>query len=86
MHTVMVYIVSRILTGRCEMTFKEARESVGLTQDALAKLLNISRTTVAMWESGSSLPRADKLPKLAAIFGCTVDDLLNAKKGNSHGA
>ena len=32
-------------------------------------------STVAMWESGENVPRADKLPDLARVLGCTVDDL-----------
>lgn len=47
-----------------------------LTQAKLADFLNIRQSTVAMWETGESLPRADKLPELAKILGCTVDELL----------
>jgi len=28
-----------------------------------------------MWEIGKSMPRADKLPALAKILGCTISDL-----------
>ena len=58
------------------MDIKTARESKGLTQEALAKLIGTARSTVAMWETGESLPRADKLPELAGILGVTVDELL----------
>ena len=58
------------------MGFKKARMTANLTQSAIAEKLGISRTTVAMWETGESLPRADKLPQLAEILGCTVDELL----------
>ena len=47
-----------------------------LTQNELAKQLNVSRTAVAMWESNAALPQAEKLPRIAAILGCTVDELL----------
>lgn len=57
---------------------KQFREAAKLTQEELANHLDISRTTVAMWETGESLPRADKLPQLAAILGCTIDKLLCA--------
>jgi transcriptional regulator with XRE-family HTH domain len=56
------------------------RKSIGMTQAQLAKELNIRQSTVSMWEMGINMPRTDTLLKLAAIFGCTVDDLLNAKK------
>lgn len=58
------------------------RLSKKMTQDDVAMELCVSRTTVSMWENGSALPRADKLPQLAKIFGCTIDDLFNCfKKG-----
>ena len=57
------------------MSIKEVRESRSMTQSDVAKALGISRTTVAMWETGDSMPRADKLPELARLFGCRIDDL-----------
>lgn len=59
------------------LEIKERRKSKNLTQENIASLLKVGRTTVAMWETGESMPRADKLPQLAKILGCTVDDLLN---------
>ena len=56
-------------------SIKDYREKANLTQDQLAAAVNVGRTAVSMWESGDSMPRADKLPDLARILGCTVDDL-----------
>lgn len=58
---------------------KELRLKRGLTQDELAKLLSINRTTVTLWESGVNHPRAAMLVKLAKVLRCTVDDLLRSK-------
>lgn len=58
------------------MGFRNARMSANLTQSDVATRLNVSRTTVAMWETGKSMPRAELLPKIADILGCTVDELL----------
>lgn len=58
------------------MNIKKAREKAGLTQKALADKLGLVQSTIAMWETERSLPRADKLPALAKLFNCTVDDLL----------
>lgn len=57
------------------MRLKEARLSAGLTQEEVAKALNISRTTVTMWETGDVNPTADKLPAIARLYGCTINDL-----------
>ena len=54
---------------------KQFRTKVGLTQEELAKKLNVNQPTVAMWETSKTLPRTDKLPKLAEIFGCKIDEL-----------
>jgi len=57
------------------MDIKTLRESKNLTQDDVAKAVNSSRSTVAMWEAGKSMPQADKLPVLANLFSCSIDDL-----------
>ncbi|MBQ8830818.1 MAG: helix-turn-helix transcriptional regulator [Oscillospiraceae bacterium] len=57
---------------------KERRLSKNMTQGELAKELGVSRTTVTMWETGASRPTADKLPTLAQVLGCTIDELFRA--------
>lgn len=54
---------------------KYFRERAGITQDAMAKTLGVNRVTYARYESGLVAPRNDKLPELAKILGCTIDDL-----------
>ena len=58
------------------MKIKQYREKCKMLQDDLAILLNIDRSTVAKWETGAAKPRADKLPALAKLLHCTVDQLL----------
>lgn len=58
------------------MRIKEMRESKNMTQDELASLLSVSRSTVAMWETGQSYPLVEKLLQLADIFSCTLDELI----------
>lgn len=59
---------------------KELRMSVNMTQEELAKKLNVTRSTISMWETGNSFPRTDKLFLLAQLLNCTVDELLSNKK------
>ena len=54
---------------------KTIRDKIGMTQKQLSELLGVSRASVAMWETGKSMPRADMLPLIAASLGCTIDDL-----------
>ena len=58
------------------MSFLSARTNAGLSQAAVAEKMGISAASVCQWETGKSLPRADKLPEIAALYGCTVDELL----------
>lgn len=59
------------------MRLRFFREKNNLTQKELSLKIGVEQNTVSQWESGERLPRADKLPQLAKILGCTVDDLLN---------
>ena len=67
------------------MNIVGARRSKGMTQQELADLLKTTRSTVAMWESGESFPRADKLPQIARILGCTIDDLFRDNENAAGG-
>jgi len=56
-------------------SIKFMREALKITQVQLAKLLKVRQSTVAMWENGKNKPRADKLPQLAKVLQCSIDDL-----------
>ena len=46
------------------------------TQREVAKILGVRESTVSKWERGASKPRADKFPRIAKLYGCTIDELL----------
>ena len=56
---------------------KTRREQLGLTQNELAKIVGVTQGAVTQWENGISRPGVDTLCKLADVFGCKVDDILN---------
>lgn len=51
-----------------------------LTQEQLAAILKIDRSTIAKWETGEAMPRADKLPEIAKALDCTIDELFKKDK------
>ena len=53
------------------------RKRAGLSQEALAERLGVSRQAVSKWETGEALPETGKLAVLAAALGVTVDWLLS---------
>lgn len=57
------------------MKIKELREKAGISKSQLAKIMDVDFAAVSRWDSGESMPRAAKLPKLADLFGCSIDDL-----------
>lgn len=56
---------------------KQLRLQKGITQDALAKILNVSYQTISKWENDISMPDIQLLPEIAVYFGCTIDDLFD---------
>lgn len=46
------------------------------TQREVARILGVKESAVSKWERGVSKPRADKLPVLAKLYGCTIEELL----------
>ena len=52
----------------------------GATQKELAELVCVAQSTIAIWESGNNYPRADKLPELARVLGCSISDLYGSEQ------
>lgn len=65
------------------MRIEEIRKGRGITQTELAQLLNVSQANISQWENGEAMPRADKLPELAKILDCSIEDLYTQEKDMS---
>ena len=59
-------------------TIKKLRVGKGLSQQALASKLFVTRSTVARWESGTRLPDAVMISRLAEALGVDAAILLSA--------
>lgn len=55
------------------------RRSAGLSQEALAGQLGVSRQAVSRWETNESLPDTEKVMQLCRILGVSADELLMDK-------
>ncbi|MDE6661392.1 MAG: helix-turn-helix domain-containing protein, partial [Anaeroplasmataceae bacterium] len=55
---------------------KKLRMDANLTQEALAKILFVSRSAIAKWEAGLGLPASDSLEHLCSYFGVTNEELM----------
>lgn len=51
------------------------RNEKGFSQEQLAKVLHVSKSTVAMWETGQRLPSVEKYEEIADYFNVDMDFL-----------
>ncbi len=60
------------------LEIKKYREKMHWKQSELAKKIGIATSTVGMWEIGKRKPDIITLKKLACLFNCTTDELLDS--------
>lgn len=58
----------------------ELRNEQGLTQRALAKILQTSQANLSRWEKGLNTPSIIECWKLADFFGVSIDYLCGRKE------
>lgn len=61
-------------------TIRQLRKEKGLTQEAVAAALDISRQAIAKWESGQSLPSTGNLLRLAQLLDVSPDELTGGRQ------
>lgn len=52
----------------------------GLSQEAVAEKIGISRQAYAKWESGKTVPDIEKCVRLAQFYGVSVDSLVKTNQ------
>lgn len=60
----------------------DRRKAAGLSQEALAAQLGVSRQAVSKWERSESSPDTDNLIALATLYGVSLDELLYGEAAN----
>jgi transcriptional regulator with XRE-family HTH domain len=58
-------------------TIKKLRAEKSVTQEELAKYLNITFQSVSKWETEAATPDTMLLPQIAIFFGVSIDDLFS---------
>lgn len=53
--------------------FINLRKERGYSQEAIAKLLNVSKSSVAMWETGKRQPSREVMEEIADLFNVDMD-------------
>jgi len=62
------------------LLLKNLRQSRELSQEELARALNVSRQSIISLEQGAYLPSAPLLISLMEFFDCSIDDLVDGMK------
>lgn len=55
---------------------QKLRKEKGMSQEALADELGVSRQAVSKWENGKKLPTLSHLVFLAELYECSLDELV----------
>jgi len=61
-----------IIKGKIRDVLIECRTNRGLTQTDVGEFLGKSKTAIASWEQGKSMPDASTLYRLAQYYGKTI--------------
>ena len=64
------------MKGGVFLSFASEREKAGVSQAAVAKELGITGAAVCQWEKGKTSPKLPMLRKIAKLYGCSVDALV----------
>ena len=65
---------------------QSCRKKAGLSQEALAQKLGISRQAVSRWETGEAIPDTEKVIQLSRLFQVSTDYLLLGEIEKAQGA
>lgn len=58
---------------------KLLRTKKGMTQEAFAEKLCVSRSTIAKWESNNGIPEISNLKQISQVLNVSLDELLDDK-------
>lgn len=58
------------------MTLRDRREAFGYTQEYVAKKVGTDQGSISNYESGKYKPKYPVSKKLAELYGCTVEEIM----------
>lgn len=59
------------------MTLKARRVAANMRQEEVAARLEVDQTAISKWETGKNKPSRKYQTKLAALYGCKVEELFD---------
>ena len=64
------------------VNIKRLRLQKGITQEAFAKTVNVSRQAISSWETGRTQPDIEMIGSLADALGVSIEELIYGEKRN----
>lgn len=58
----------------------QLRTQMGLSQDALAEKIYVTRQAVSRWENGETIPNVEALKLLSQVFDVSINTLLGSPR------
>ena len=65
-----------------QISLAAARVNAGLTQEAVAKALNVGKQTIVSWEKGNSEPKMSQSRQLSELYKMPLDYIFFPQKSN----
>lgn len=62
--------------NKIAQTLRELRDKKGVSQDIVSEACGMTRVTLARYETGTRIPKAENITRLAAYYGVTSDYIL----------
>ena len=62
--------------NKIALTLRELRDKKGVSQDIVSEACGMTRVTLARYETGARIPKAENIARLAAYYGVTSDYIL----------
>ena len=82
--TICFTFVKLHLKGGESLAFKSARLSKGLTLVEASEAIGVTAQAISLWETEKTMPSAALLPKIAEVYGVTIDALFKAERGDGN--
>ncbi len=65
---------------KLQITLAAARVNAGMTQDDVAKRLQVSKQTIINWEKGRTIPGLPEMNMISQIYGIPMDNIFLPKQ------
>lgn len=76
MQEILQYSYMKTIEETIKENIKSARKNSGLSQEELAKKIDVTHASISFWERGVNIPNVRDLWKMADELGMSIDELV----------